>query len=184
MGEARQEVAPWLKPAVGSAWCVVLGWFFASGRQVPLLSLVDLGFHELGHLVTYVLPWELVTAAMGSVVQIAVPLGLAAYFLFLRHERVSAAVCLAWAATSAWSVHVYIADAPHERLELIGGDHDWAFILHDLDQMGAAPALARLVWLLGLTCLAAGLTLCLYDALPPTRSPEADQLGGAGVDAD
>lgn len=176
MGEVRQEVAPWLRPAAGAAWCVLLGWFFASGRQVPVLSLVDLGFHELGHLVTYVLPWELVTAAMGSVAQIAVPLGLAAYFLVVRRERVSAAICLAWAATSAWSVHVYIADAPHERLPLIGGDHDWAFILHDLDQMAAAPALARLVWLFGLTCLAAGLTLCLLDAFPPTLAPAVEPL--------
>lgn len=154
---------PWLKAAAGAAWCVLLGWFFVSGRQVPLLSLVDLGFHELGHLVTYVLPWELVTAAMGSVAQIAVPLGLSAYFLFVRHERVSAGVCLAWTATSAWGVHAYVADAPHEQLALIGGDHDWAFILHELDLIGAAAGLARLVWLVGLTCLAAGFALCVLE---------------------
>ncbi|HUR49005.1 MAG TPA: hypothetical protein VMY88_05670 [Acidimicrobiales bacterium] len=151
------------KPAAGAAWCVLLGWFFVSGRQVPLLSLVDLGFHELGHLLTYPLPWELVTAAMGSVTQVAVPLGLAGYFLFLRGEPVSAGVCLAWTATSAWGVHAYIADAPNEQLPLIGGDHDWAFILHELDQMGAAANLARVVWLFGLICLAAGLALCLVE---------------------
>lgn len=131
----------WLNSAGGIAWCLLCGWFFASGDQVPLLSLVDLGFHELGHLVTYPLPWELVTAAMGSVAQVAVPLGLSAYFPGHRKERVSAAVCLAWAATSAWTVHAYIADAPHERLALLGGDHDWAFILHELDQMEAAAPL-------------------------------------------
>ena len=163
MGTSQLAGVPWLKPAAGAAWCVALGWFFVSGRQVPLLSLADLGFHELGHLVTYVLPWELVTAAMGSVAQVAVPLGLSLYFRFVRHERVSAAVCLAWAATSAWGVHAYVADAPHERLNLIGGDHDWAFILHELDQMGAAAGLARLVWIFGLTCLAAGLALCILE---------------------
>lgn len=164
----------------GAAWCVLLGWFFVSGRQVPLLSLVDLGFHELGHLITYVLPWELVTAAMGSVAQVAVPLGLAGYFYVARHERVSAGACLAWAATSAWGVHAYIADAPYERLSLIGGDHDWAFILHELDRMGAAPVLARLVWLFGLACLAAGLALCVLAsplaAERITRPVSSDRL--------
>ena len=164
MEEGHGERGPWFKSAAGAAWCLLLGWFFLSGRQVPLLSLVDLGFHELGHLVTYPLPWELVTAAMGSVAQVVVPVGLASYFFYVRGERVSAGVCLAWAATSAWAVHAYVADAPYEQLELIGGDHDWAFILHELDQMSAAPALARLVWLLGLTCLAGGLALCLIDA--------------------
>ncbi len=132
---------------------------------------MDLGFHELGHLLGYALPWELVTAALGSIAQIVVPLGLSAYFFFLRHERVSAAVCLAWTATSAWGVHAYIADAPFERLALIGGDHDWAFILHDLDQMGAAAGLARLVWLFGLLCLGAGLALCGADWLDTHRDP-------------
>lgn len=134
----------------------------------------------MGHLVGYALPWELVTAALGSVVQIAVPVGLAAYFFFLRREPVSAAACLAWAGTSAWAVHAYIADAPYERLALIGGDHDWAFILHDLDQMGAAPALARLVWLFGLVCLGAGLGLCvLVGSSAPT-----DRRGAAPPEAD
>lgn len=149
-----------------------------------MLSLVDLGFHELGHLVGYALPWELVTAALGSVAQIAVPLGLSAYFLFLRHERVSAAVCIAWAATSAWGVHAYIADAPFERLDLIGGDHDWAFILHDLDQMGAAAGLARLVWVFGLGCLATGLALCIAEAsfIPPAAPGTRGSAGRTSID--
>ena len=145
-----------------------------AGRQVPLLSLVDLGFHELGHLIGYLLPWELVTAAMGSAMQIAVPLGLSAYFFLVRNERVSAAVCLAWAGTSAWGVHAYVADAPYEQLSLIGGDHDWAFILHELDQMGAAAGLARLVWLFGLSCLAAGLALCVLETPWAGRRPRLD----------
>ena len=38
-------------------------------------------------------------------------------------------LCLAWAGTSAHEASIYIADAPYERLELIGGYHDWAFVL-------------------------------------------------------
>ncbi len=125
------------------------------GARVPMLGLVDLGFHELGHLVCYVLPvGDLVTAAAGSVAQVAVPAVLAAYFLVARRDHGGAAVCMAWAATAALDVSRYVADAPYERLQLIGGDHDWAFFFsaEGIDAMdraaGVAHAVSTMGWLL------------------------------------
>jgi hypothetical protein len=118
--------------AVGAAviWCVVAAAVaFVGHGRIPLLSLVDLGFHELGHLVSYPFGNETASAAMGSIAQVAVPLGLAAYFAWIRTDHVATSVCLTWAATSARDVSVYIKDAPHQQLELIGGEHDWAFLL-------------------------------------------------------
>ena len=143
--------------------CLVLGWLGLRGARVPLLGWADLGFHELGHLVAYVcdafLPWaEVLTALAGSVVQVAVPLGLATYFLQWRHDRAGTAVCLAWAATSLHDVARYVADAPHERLALIGGEHDWAFILAGhLDRAAPLAEALRAVGylLLGLALVAA-----------------------------
>jgi len=166
---SRDVTSVQTKAVAGLVWCVALAVCFIVGRAVPVLALVDLGFHELGHLVTYFLPWELITAVMGSVMQIAVPLGLAAYFAVKQHERVSAAVCLAWAGTSAWGVHVYVADAPFERLQLIGGDHDWAFILHEMDRMHAAAGLARAVWLFGFACVAAAIVACGWEPFRVAR---------------
>jgi hypothetical protein len=131
---------------------VALGLLGMRGRRVPLLGLADLGFHELGHLVCYVLPvGDLVTAAAGSFAQVAVPVGLAAYFHLVRRDRVGTAVCMAWAATAALDVSRYIADAPFERLPLIGGDHDWAFFFsaEGIDSMGSAAGVARAVAALG-----------------------------------
>ena len=141
------------------AWCLLLGWIsYGRGGQVPLLSLVDLGFHELGHLVTYVFS-DTITAVMGSVTQVAVPLGLAAYFAWVRSDRIATSVCLTWAATSARNVSEYVRDAPFERLELIGGDHDWAFLLAgNLDR--AAP-LADLVARFGFVLLVGAFVLAL-----------------------
>src|SRR5215207_9654346 len=69
-------------------WCALTGWFaFARGTRVPMLSRVDLGFHELGHLVMYILTiHEVLTAAMGSIFQCAIPLGIGAYFWFVRRD--------------------------------------------------------------------------------------------------
>jgi hypothetical protein len=155
-------------------WCLVLGWIaFVRSSSVPLLALVDLGFHELGHLLTYPLPWDGVTAAMGTVFQIGVPLGLAAYFGLVRRDHVGPAVCLAWAGTAARDASVYIADAPFERLQLIGGDHDWAFLLHGSDHLDWAAPLATAVRFGGLLLLLAGLGLAAAAALRRERPAPA-----------
>lgn len=150
---------------------VALGWLGLRGERVPLLGWADLGFHELGHLIAYacdlLLPWsEVLTALAGSVLQVAVPLGLATYFSQWRHDRAGTAVCLAWAATSIHDVARYVEDAPYQRLELIGGEHDWAFILAgDLDRAAdLAYALRGLGFLLvGLALVAAAWPLLIGE---------------------
>lgn len=170
-------------------WCGLLTWWaYAHGSRVPLLAHVDLGFHELGHLVFYIVPaGDLITAAAGSVFQIAVPAGLAAYFLVARNERVAASVCLVWAATSARDVAVYIADAPYERLPLIGGEHDWAYILgpEQLDRIDQAARYAQLTRALGfaLALTAAGLVVhALLTEHEPTARKSDPWVAASAVE--
>ena len=142
--------------------CALLAYFpFVQQRRVPLLGGVDLGFHELGHMLTYVFP-EIVTALMGSVFQVAIPAGLAAYFGLRRRDLLAAGLCLAWAGTSAVDVSVYIADAPFQRLPLIGGSHDWAYLLGPaaFGNMGGAAAIAGAVKAAGAALVLAGMGLC------------------------
>jgi hypothetical protein len=161
------------------AACLALAWLGMRGARVPVLGLVDLGFHELGHLVCYVidafLPWpEVATAAAGSVVQVAVPAGLATYFI-RRSDRLGGAFCLAWAATSAHDVARYVADAPYERLPQLGRHHDWANVLgpDHLDALHLAGLLADAIrlggWLLLLTALLVAAQPLL--ATPPATTP-------------
>jgi hypothetical protein len=165
------------------AWCAVAGWFaFVRDTRVPLLGLVDLGFHELGHLVMYVIPiHEILTAVMGSVFQCAIPLGLAVYFAWRRRDAVGTAVCLAWGATNFRDVAVYVADAPYERLELIGGEHDWAFLLgpDGFDALERAADLATLLRAVGLITLAAAVAVAVAALTMPPRPPATlDGLDG------
>lgn len=95
----------------GIGVCLVFGCYaFVRETRVALLGLVDLGFHELGYLLTYPFP-KLVTAAIGSITQVLVPVELALYFLMVPCDLLGGGVCLAWAATSAQDASVYIADA-------------------------------------------------------------------------
>jgi hypothetical protein len=166
---------PWKRTwryVVGLAACLVFGWYaFVQGTRVPFLWRVDLGFHEFGHMVTYWLP-DMVTAFMGSITQVAVPLGVALYFFAARKDLLGAGVCLAWAGTSAQNVSVYVADAPYERLELIGGQHDWAFILgpSHLNMLDSASTVAMAVKVFGFALLLAGMGCCVFGLVRERRS--------------
>lgn len=158
----------------GVVGCAVLGFFpFVQHRRVPLLGGVDLGFHELGHMLTYPFP-DVITAIMGSVFQVAVPLGLGAYFWFRRGDLLGTGLCLAWAGASAVDVSVYIADAPFQRLQLIGGYHDWAFLLGPtaFDNLDGAAEIAGAVKLLGALFVLAGIALCFLGPLRHRPAPE------------
>ena len=143
--------------------------------SVPVLSLIDLAFHEFGHFATYVFS-EPVTAIMGSVAQVAFPLAIAGYFAFRMRDWLAAALCLAWAGTSAQNVSVYIADAPYEELELLGGEHDWAYLLGPevWDRLDDAESIAGTVDTLGILLLLAGIVICVLAPLLAPARPAPD----------
>ncbi len=166
------------------AWCAFAGWWaFGRGDRIPLLAFVNLGFHELGHLVCYLVAFvgPVVTAAAGSVMQCLVPVGLAVYFVAWRRDRLAGAACLAWAATNFQEASVYIADAPFEELQLIGGEHDWAAVLgpEHLNRLHDAGSIASTVRGTGIVVLLVAVALCIValatssGARPRSRDAEA-----------
>lgn len=136
----------------------IFAYTMVADIRVPVLAYVDFGIHELGHLLTYVFP-DLVTAMAGSFTQVAFPLGLAAYFFLVQSDLAAAALLVGWAGTSAYDAARYIADAPYEQLELIGGDHDWAFALTELNQVQNAGTYASLVRVLAWVMLVTAIGL-------------------------
>jgi|GEM_PF-1359454 len=160
-----QAFRAWGRYVLGAAVAAAIGVVaFGFKQPVPALDLFDLGVHELGHLLTAFMP-RMVMFLAGSVFQVAVPLGLAAYFLWRRSEWASAGFCLAWAGTSARDVAVYIADAPVQALPLIGGGtHDWAYLLgpQGFDCIERAGAVARFTEVLGLVMVVGGVGVCLW----------------------
>ena len=166
MGDALSPERPW-RWLLGIALCCLLGWIaFARDASVPVLSLIDLAFHEFGHLATYVFS-EPVTAVMGSVSQVGFPLAIGSYFAFRQRDWLAAALCLAWAGTSTQNVSVYIADAPYEELELLGGEHDWAYLLGPevWNRLEEAEAIAGTVHDLGIMLVLAGIAVCVVAPL-------------------
>ncbi len=161
----------------GIAGCLALGYFaFVAGDRVPLLAMFDLGIHELGHMLAMPLPRFLMVLA-GSALQVAVPLGLSAYFFRTRRDPVAGAVTLAWAGTSARDVAVYAADAPYQALPLLypNSVHDWAWLLgrQGLDMMGSAGAIATAITVAGALAVGAAVGILARSVVRAQRTAVA-----------
>jgi len=139
---------------------LVLGFFavcMATDRAVPLLSFVDLGYHGIGRMLSFAFP-PTIQAVSGSLFQIGIPFGLAAYF-FIRDEAATA-LCLGWAATDALDVARHAADAPFGKLPAIFGMHDWSVLLGKTNLLVHAAEIAAAIRFAGWTMLVvAGIVL-------------------------
>lgn len=158
--------------AIGAMWWVS----FENGEPIPILTYVNFGIHEAGQFLSDSFS-DVMTTLMGSIAQVGVPLALAGYFFFFRNDWFAAGMCLAWGATSAHEVSLYIADARVRELDLIAGSHDWAFILgpEGYDAIDKAAPLAERVRDYASVALFAGLVLCL---VAPFRGSGAELSSG------
>lgn len=151
---------------VGALATVLLAWLtYSRNGWVPWLSNVDLGIHELGHMLTFWAPVLMVQFA-GSFLQVAVPLCFAGYFMW-RRDRLAVILMLAWAAESLHNVSVYIYDATRMVLPLLGDDgsgdgHDWHNILSRLGLLRQTDGIAGTVLVLSALIFAAALGLAFW----------------------
>jgi len=89
----------------------------------------------------------LLCSLAGSFAQVALPLGLAAYF-WRRKDGFAVVLLVAWAAENLNNVAVYVADAERMVLPLVGDDgsgagHDWHNILLELGWLTSTDAIAN-----------------------------------------
>ena len=129
-----------------------------------LLDLVNLAFHEAGHL--FLTPFGSTLHYLGGTLgQLAVPGLLAGYFLRAGQGRpMGAAVCAWWFGENLVNISVYMADARDLALPLVGGgDHDWNELFYRFGLLGqdnvrmvsaGTRGFGNLVMLLGLVWLA------------------------------
>jgi hypothetical protein len=151
---------------------LLLGWWtfrLVTGISTGcLLDLVNLAFHEFGHLAFT--PFGSTAHYLGgSIFQLAVPGVLIGYFLWWRAEAVGAAFCFWWLGESLVNVSVYMADARELNIPLVGGgDHDWNELFFRFGLLGES-SVARVsgaTHALGTLIMVAGLLWWTYFVLP------------------
>ena len=155
---------------MGAAACLVLGYYaFVRNEPVPLLRMIDVGSHELGRFIALPLPKTFDLMA-GSIAQVLVPAGFAAYFLFAARDRLGFALCLAWASTSCQNVAAYIADAPYRSLQpLTGEQHEWAIVLSRLHATDFAATYSQIITAAAALLLLVAIGTCLATPLLAAR---------------
>ncbi|HEV8702995.1 MAG TPA: hypothetical protein VGV60_17120 [Candidatus Polarisedimenticolia bacterium] len=162
----------------GASWTAllllpVLGFWtarLASGAQTScFLDLVNLAFHEAGHLV--LIPFGSTLHYLGGTLgQLAVPALLAGCFLLRPPTRpLGAAFCTWWIGENCINISVYMRDARDLALPLVGGgDHDWNELFYRFGLLGedSVRTVADLTHHLGVVVMLMGLAWIACFALP------------------
>jgi hypothetical protein len=151
-----------------AAWCVFTlwgCWFALHGVDAKVigssfLHLVNLPFHEFGHL--FFRPFGRFMAILGgSLFQVLMPLGLMGVFIFKQRDNFAASLMLWWAGQSMVDLTPYIADAPYRALPLIGGGgeegHDWGNLLTMTGLLNYSTGISRLCFTAGVLVMIAAL---------------------------
>ena len=122
-----------------------------------LLHLVNLPFHEAGHV--FMRPFgQFMTTLGGTLAQLLVPLICLAVLLFKSRDALGAVVCGWWFGENLLDIAPYIADARAGELPLVGGNfgasspygfHDWEYLLTETGLLRYDHALARIAHVLG-----------------------------------
>lgn len=143
--------------ALGAAY---FGRSLAHPATWRFIDAVNLIFHEAGHTIFGLFGQVTLTSLGGSLFQVLLPLGLAAY-AWRREQRFTAALLLMWAGQSLANVSVYAGDAVKMQLPLISdyAEHDWNYLLWRGGLLPHTAAVARSLLVAGWAFFAAGLAL-------------------------
>jgi hypothetical protein len=149
-----------------------LSSFTSNNAATHFLHLVNLPFHEAGHLIFRPLG-RFMTSLGGSLGQLLMPLVCFIAFLVVKRDAFGASVCLWWFGENFLDLAPYINDARALSLPLLGGNtgrtapygfHDWEYILKETgwlryDQTLAGFAHKFGILLMGLALVWAGFLL-------------------------
>jgi len=119
-------------------------------ETATFLHLVNLPFHEAGHIFFRVLG-EFMTSLGGTLGQLLMPVVCMVTFLVKTRDSFGAAVCLWWTGENFMDIAPYINDANRLELPLLGGNtgstapygfHDWEYLLTETGLVGHTQAIA------------------------------------------
>lgn len=169
--------AEWVRERVaGQVWwyraplLLILAWILYRHAQDPLFTSIfygiNLGFHEMGHALFSWSDDRILTAAGGTIVEVAVPLGAAAYLLLKQHDPFGATVCLFWLGTVLVGAGTYAADARAQALPLVSpfgpvdvDSHDWTVVLMKYGMLSRDQEIGGLLRTAGMAAMAGGIVL-------------------------
>ncbi len=165
---------------VASAFYILFLYQAARGSGVLLMmDLVFVPIHEGGHLL-FRFFGEFLAVAGGTILQLSVPLMLAAFFIFQR-QIPGTAFCMFFFFEQFLPIAAYMADARAQELPLLtvgDGDyviHDWAYLFGRLGVLEHDTAIAHAVRVLGWVGMIATLAWMIWRSLRTNARASTDK---------
>jgi hypothetical protein len=165
---------------VASAFYLLFLYQAARGSGVLLMmDLVFVPIHEGGHLL-FRFFGEFLAVAGGTILQLSVPLMLAAFFIFQR-QIPGTAFCLFFFFEQFLPIARYMADARAQELPLLtvgDGDyviHDWAYLFGRLGVLEHDTAIAHAVRVVGWIGMIATLAWMFWRSLRTNALASTDK---------
>ncbi|MEJ5306228.1 MAG: hypothetical protein WHV63_09830 [Ignavibacteria bacterium] len=106
-------------------------YFLLNRGTYTFLDLIDLFIHEPGHLI-FGLFGEFIQFLGGTLMQIILPFSVGVVF-FLKGQTYLSQIFFFWLGHNFINISVYVDDANKMKLRIIGGAHDWNWILNKLN---------------------------------------------------
>ena len=156
----KHTLASFIFRSILFAVLIIYGWHairiaqkaFGDPDASAFLHIVDLIFHEAGHLI-FLPPLfgKFIHILGGTIMQLLVPLTCMIALLFKTRDPFGASVCLWWIGENFLDIAVYMYDAQTMWLPLLGGGgiHDWNYILMMTGILQYAHTLATTVFITG-----------------------------------
>jgi len=151
-------------------WTFILTPMTANVTGSSLLHLVNLPFHEAGH-IFFSLFGRWMTSLGGTLGQLLIPLTCLSVFLIKSRNPFGAAVSLWWLGQNFMDIAPYINDARAQELMLLGGVtgreadygyHDWEFILNEIGLLRYDHTLAHMAYGFGIVLMLASFAWAGY----------------------
>jgi hypothetical protein len=125
-----------------------------------ILNSINLIFHEAGHVYLGFFG-EFIAVLGGTLGQLLIPTIFGVYFL-LQRDFFAASVLLWWFGENLINISVYVADARAQVLPLIGGGHDWAYLLGRLGVLEQDVLIGSVVYWLGVATMVGAIAVGGY----------------------
>lgn len=187
--ESWTERLPFLEPleddwepvhraALGVACAFYFLFLYQAARGTGVLLMIDLAFipiHEGGHLL-FRFFGEFLAVAGGTILQLAVPLMLATFFVFHR-QILGTTLCVFFFFEQFLPVATYMADARAQELPLLtvgDGDyviHDWAYLFGRFGVLDHDTQVAHFVRVLGWLGMIATVAWMIWRSLQTKAGP-------------
>ena len=137
-----------------------LSFVILDEREPYVLHSINLIFHEAGHVICMFFG-KFIYFLGGTLGQLAIPVicGLS----FWRQRNFFATVIMSWwFGQNLINISIYISDARMQALPLLGGEHDWAYLLGELNLLKYDTFIGGLIYVLGIFVMFGSLAVALF----------------------